>query len=588
MPRSRYARKNFAPALLAGLTVSAGLTLSGCQVEDGGNPAARPDANLATAAIVGGSNPVPGRIEAENYKTGGEGVGYHDKDAINHGGAYRNDGVDIKAATDAGGGYLVGWTEAGEWLDYGINVASAGAYKLTLRAASGSAGTKQVMITVDGFPRGFLSTTDASGSQSWKNIVLTGVGLPAGAHTLRIDSYTGKLNLNYLDLVQTSTANQAPVADIVWLPGGMVGNVITLDGSQSFDPDGRPSALTYAWTQVSGPAVSLIGATTVKPKFTPMLAGTYKFRLTVSDGALSASRDIEAEYKGLYIGATARIQAEDYGLVHELTRANLGGSDYRGDSVDVEVTTDAGGGYDVGYIDAGEWMEYPVHVATTGSYTLTARMASGQAGIKTMALSIDGGTGIPFSFTDASGWQSWKDVTVSGVNLAAGDHVVRLSMLTNGFNVNYVDVALGGPNLLVNGDFSNGLSGWTAGIDAPAAGAIANEAGAARISITNAGANEYDIELSQTVALAAGRSYTLEFDVKAQATPKNFKFLVEHNQEPYTNYVEQAKTVTVAANTYQHYTVTWTQSAADANAQVAFDFGAQNVNDLWIDNVTLR
>src|SRR5258708_1682338 len=43
---------------------------------------------------------VPGKIEFENYDTGGEGVAYHDLEAANQGGQYRTgDGVDIQATT---------------------------------------------------------------------------------------------------------------------------------------------------------------------------------------------------------------------------------------------------------------------------------------------------------------------------------------------------------------------------------------------------------------------------------------------------------------------------------------------------------
>ena len=51
---------------------------------------------------------IPGRIEAEDYKFGGEGVGYHDTTAGNTGGDYRSDDVDIAGLR--GGGYNVGWT----------------------------------------------------------------------------------------------------------------------------------------------------------------------------------------------------------------------------------------------------------------------------------------------------------------------------------------------------------------------------------------------------------------------------------------------------------------------------------------------
>ena len=56
---------------------------------------------------------VPGRIEAEDYDLGGEGVAYHDTTPGNAGGAYRADDVDIETAggdhrTSAGSGTASG------------------------------------------------------------------------------------------------------------------------------------------------------------------------------------------------------------------------------------------------------------------------------------------------------------------------------------------------------------------------------------------------------------------------------------------------------------------------------------------------
>jgi Calcineurin-like phosphoesterase/Carbohydrate binding module (family 6) len=57
--------------------------------------------------------------------------------------------VDIAAAADVGGGYTIGWADAGEWLGYSVVVDEAGEYNIDVRVASaGPGGTFH--IEVDG------------------------------------------------------------------------------------------------------------------------------------------------------------------------------------------------------------------------------------------------------------------------------------------------------------------------------------------------------------------------------------------------------------------------------------------------------
>jgi hypothetical protein len=84
--------------------------------------------------------------------------------------------------------------------------------------------------------------------------------------------------------------NDAPVADAGPDQLGVQPGTVTLDGSASFDPEGDP--ITFQWTQIAGPAVSLAGATTSKAAFTAAEGQSYGFRLTVTDdkGASSVAR----------------------------------------------------------------------------------------------------------------------------------------------------------------------------------------------------------------------------------------------------------------------------------------------------------
>jgi large repetitive protein len=86
--------------------------------------------------------------------------------------------------------------------------------------------------------------------------------------------------------------NQPPVARAVGAVATPERTLVTLDGSASSDPDAG-TALAWAWTQVSGPPVSLLGADGPRPTFTAPEVGaagaTLAFSLTVSDGQASSA-----------------------------------------------------------------------------------------------------------------------------------------------------------------------------------------------------------------------------------------------------------------------------------------------------------
>lgn len=67
--------------------------------------------------------------------------------------------------------------------------------------------------------------------------------------------------------------------------------IVLLSAFDSSDPDG--DLLRYRWDQISGPPVLLFGAETLYAIFlAPAEPSTLVFRLTVSDGAFSVSKDV--------------------------------------------------------------------------------------------------------------------------------------------------------------------------------------------------------------------------------------------------------------------------------------------------------
>ena len=115
-----------------------------------------------------------------------------------------------------------------------------------------------------------------------------------------------------------------------------------------------------------------------------------------------------------------------------------GGTSYReGTGVDIyEKAT----GHIVGYNQAGEWLEYTVNVAKEGDYTVYASVATDNetAGF---SLSVDGESvaEIPVS---GSSWDEFVKVKAN-VTLPAGEHVLRLTVTGDWFDIDYIQFAEG-------------------------------------------------------------------------------------------------------------------------------------------------
>jgi chitodextrinase len=151
---------------------------------------------------------IPGTVEAENYDLGGEGLAYHDSDPENNSGAYRFDAVDINK--DASGGFNVGWTSAGEWLEYTVDVKTEDDYKIGFFVSSPDGGGS-VKVFYDGVDKtGAVSLGATGGWSVFKLFYIRDVHLEAGIQVMRFHIVSSGFDIDKISI--TIMDREAPLA----------------------------------------------------------------------------------------------------------------------------------------------------------------------------------------------------------------------------------------------------------------------------------------------------------------------------------------------------------------------------------------
>ena len=135
----------------------------------------------------------------------------------------------------------------------------------------------------------------------------------------------------------------------------------------------------------------------------------------------------QTAFKPLKIPGT--IEAEDFDrgcpgeAYYDKDENNAGGKYRPSDGVDIEACE--AGGYNIGWVNTGEWMDYTVNIVKTGTYKMTIYVAT---------TSDSGKLHVEFNGTDKTGvipvmnthgYQNWETVSRS-VNLNAGRQIMKI------------------------------------------------------------------------------------------------------------------------------------------------------------------
>ena len=401
---------------------------------------------------------IPGTIYLSDYDLGRNGVAYYDVDAANYqlssgqwqawnsGWAYRNDGVDIEA-NDLfnSNGYHVGFTHTGEWMNYTVNIEQSATYALGLHVASEESGG-QFHLSMDG--EDITPVTLGNSTGGWMifdSLTIEDVYLEAGRHVLKyhVDNDI-PLNISHITFDITAASNTVPFTAITGttfedqksimlvlndkIEGGSLANAAslfsaTVNGEMRsintvFQAENKTRTLIL---ELSG---NLMHSDNVKLSYTGSTITSKSEKILSTFTNLSVLNNLPIQFV-----LPGVIQAEDF--------INMSG-------FQTESSTDDGGGFNLGYVNIGDYADYLIYVSQETEFTVKLRVASlsaeGLLGFYSVVDSVESElftTNTPVT----GGWQDWSTI-YTNVVMPAGSYTLRLKILGAGeFNLNWFEFA---------------------------------------------------------------------------------------------------------------------------------------------------
>lgn len=416
----------------------------------------------------------PATLQAEDFDLGGQGIAYNDVNANNIGGKYRTaEGVDIKTISGTSNQYRISDAISGEWLEYTIDVATAGNYTVDFRVGNRDPNSKfRLELEAPGTFQnltGAMTVPDTNSFDTFTTISKT-VMLPAGRHVLRFvfdapGSGGYGAAFDWMKITAVPQAAQGLVVSTgsitvpensttgftVKLAAAPTANVVVNIARQSGDADltSGVSTLTFTPANWNTPQSVFISAandadsTNGSAAFAVSSSGlTTKFvSANENDDDTPPPPppppDGQQPYHGspFAIGnAPVTIEAEDFDLggqgiaYNDTTSSNLGNTYRRDEGVDIKKVYESMDRYRISDAKQGEWMEYTLNVATAGDYQLEFNVGNRDAGstfhaeleIPGSRQNITGTMNVP----DTNSFDTFVNVSKT-VALPAGQQVLR-------------------------------------------------------------------------------------------------------------------------------------------------------------------
>ena len=401
---------------------------------------------------------IPGVINMSDYDMGRSGIAYYDLDdanyqlstgnfqAWNSGWVYRNDGVDIETNNDNSfsNGYHVGFTKQGEWMNYTLTISETAVYKMDARIAAIQAGGKfhleldEELIT---------STLTTEGSGEWDEFIsqsFTDIILDQGLHTLKL-KIDGTTSFNISSLIFEKTGQLSSVSfKVLAAETSFDGSLIKISVNQNIDKSTLELGLQNFFLEINEVQREVISVSSLDDE-------EKSFNLVLSEPIIFGDQ-INLNYDGNVIFTNQENVLEAFNqffVVNKVPKLfQIPGkieseNYYYMYGIETESTTDIGGGFNVGYTNPGDYIDYLVQVENSYEYDIKARIAaeSNSGRIAFYLLNPEGVETLlsEMLFPITQGWQNWEN-TIGKIQLPSGNYTLRIKVISGDFNLNWIEI----------------------------------------------------------------------------------------------------------------------------------------------------
>ncbi|MCB2375957.1 carbohydrate-binding protein [Hymenobacter sp. BT635] len=322
--------------------------------------------------------------------------------------------------------------------DYFVFSTGGGTVNLSLNTV-GRHGNLDIVGRLFNSGGGLVGTFDTQGSLSTS----LSANLGAGTYYLQIDgtSYGNPVGEGYSDYASLGTFSISGT-----IPAPAAGGVATVYRDCNYTGaavDLPVGDYTLAALQSRGILNEDISSLTVNSGYQVVLYENDSFSggaltLTASNSCLVGNALGTGNWNDKATSVRVQPAASSFSVLLQAEAASVNSG------MTAETTTDAGGGQNMGYVDAGDYLVWNgINFPTSGTYTIEYRVASPSGGTISSDLNagaiLFGNSAVPAT----GGWQTWTTVSRT-VNVNAGTYNFGIYAQSGGWNINWVRISKAG------------------------------------------------------------------------------------------------------------------------------------------------